>query len=63
MHFDADDDFIKWVDMTITELALNKSLYYTSLTKCIPNPRAIDEVILPKIKLFPCHNQATERCV
>lgn len=48
----------------MTEPLLTKSLFldYNIVTKCILHPKAIDD-ILPKIKQFSCHNQASERCV
>lgn len=46
----------------MTESSLNNFLNHNIITNCILNPKVKDGDILPKVKLLPCHNQATEIC-
>lgn len=64
-NFDAEDyiDIINWSEVTVTEPPLLKTINNDVIFDCIMNPELIDEIILPRIKVFPCHTQATERCV
>ncbi|GBM54840.1 hypothetical protein AVEN_3827-1 [Araneus ventricosus] len=54
-------DFIKWEN--VTEPPLTERFSDVMIVEAIVNPAIIQEVILPIIKGFPCHTQATELIV
>lgn len=64
-NFDAENyiDLINWIEVTVTEPPLTRFLNQNDILLCIENPRLVDDLILSRISNFPCHTQATERCV
>ncbi|GBM56849.1 hypothetical protein AVEN_227353-1 [Araneus ventricosus] len=54
-------DFIKWEN--VTEPPLTERFSDDMISKAIVNRAIIQETILPTIKGFPSHTQATERIV
>lgn len=56
-------DVINLSVVTVNEPALFKIITNDVLFDCIMYPELSDEIILPRIKIFPCHTQAIERCV
>jgi len=64
-NFEATDyiDIINWADVTVTEPPLTKQLDDQVISGCIMNPQTTNNIIVSNIKQFPCHTQATERCV
>ncbi|GBL87709.1 hypothetical protein AVEN_81330-1 [Araneus ventricosus] len=54
-------DLIKWEN--VTEPPLIERFSDDMIAEAIVNPAIIQEAILPTIKRFPCHSQATERIV
>ena len=54
-------DVINWANVTVTEPPLTKQFDDQVISGCIMYPQTTNNIIASNIKLFPCHNQATER--
>ncbi|CAG4928614.1 unnamed protein product [Colias eurytheme] len=65
LNFNAVDyiDIVIWNDVVVTEPPILKNISTSIILECIETPEKIDHFIIPLLKKYPCHTQATERCV
>lgn len=65
LNFAADDyiDIVTWNEVAVTEPPVLKKITTSIILECIETPEKIDRLIIPLLKKYPCHTQATERCV
>lgn len=64
-NFNSKDyiDIIDWNVGILCDPPILRIIGLDVISDCIQNPKLIGTLILPFIKDYPCHTQATERCV
>lgn len=55
-------NLINWQEINLTEPPVTKFMSNELIERCMENPGLVDEIVLSRLN-FPCHTQATERCV